>query len=391
MKILHVDMDAFFAAVEMRDDRSLRGRPVVVGGAGRRGVVASASYEARRFGVGSAMPVSEARRRCSSLVVVSPDFKRYRAASSAVMEIFGSFTPLVEQVALDEAFLDVSSTSRLFGAAAEIAAAIRSRILDETGLVASVGGASAKFIAKLASAKAKPDGVLLIDEAEVFEFLHPLAVDDLWGVGRVTRRVLGEMGIRTVGDIARTTSEALSARLGEAVGAHLHAMARGIDHRQVEASHPAKSISHEATFDFDLVTRDEVDHQIRSLSDRVGRRLRYRGLGGRVITLKVRLATMSTISRSRSLDRRVNTGHAISEVAVDLFDSIGRVDPRVRLLGVSVGRLEDAGGFSEEQLVFDAPAIDWFAIEDAADKIRERFGDESIRTSARPGGRHDQN
>ena len=246
--ILHVDLDAFYASVEQLDDPKLSGKPVVVGGLGPRGVVAAASYEARRFGVRSAMPMARARRACPDGVFLAPRFDAYRDASRAVMKILRSFTPLVEPIALDEAFLDVAGARRLHGTGPEIAVAIRGRVRDDTGLVASVGAASTKLLAKLASDLAKPDGLLVVEPGEELTFLHPLGVERLWGVGPATRRRLTELGVSTVGELAALPEEVLVGALGNAAGHHLHALAWNRDARPVEPEQVAKSVGHEETF-----------------------------------------------------------------------------------------------------------------------------------------------
>ena len=283
--ILHVDMDSFFVEVERLDTPSLIGIPVAVGGIGERGVIASASYEAREYGVRSAMPVAEARRRCPTLTVVSPEHGRYGEVSSVVFEIMRSFTPLVEGISIDEAFLDVSGLRLHYSSAEVIGSEIRSAIRSEVGIPSSVGIAATKFVAKLASKHAKPDGLLRIAAGTEPDFLHPLDVSELWGVGEATRARMRDLGIRTIGDVARTPIGLLEARIGHVAAKHLSALANAHDPRRVEGGSPARSISSESTFERDLVDTDVIEREVLRLCDQVAARLATSQLSGHTITL----------------------------------------------------------------------------------------------------------
>ncbi|MDX1510712.1 MAG: DNA polymerase IV [Nitriliruptorales bacterium] len=373
--ILHADMDAFYASVEQRDDPSLQGRPVVVGGAGNRGVVAAASYEAREYGIRSAMPMVRARRQCPDLVVISGNFDKYRAASQAVMEIFRSYTPLVEPISLDEAFLDVGGSVRLFGTPVEIGHAIRRRVRDEVNLPCSVGVGPTKFAAKLLSAKAKPDGLLHVTGDELPAFLRPLPVGDLWGAGPRTVERLHSYGFRTVGQLADADRRTLERVVGAAVGSHLHALARGHDVRSVVPHEAAKSVSNEVTFDEDIDDPEQLARILLALSDKVGRRLRTAGLAGRTVTIKVRFASFETVTRSATLPAPTDRTHDLVDIATDLLDSLRLERVRVRLLGVGMSNLSD--GATARQLSLDADPR-WEDLDRATDAVVERFGRERI-------------
>jgi DNA polymerase IV len=375
--ILHVDMDAFYASVEAVKDPSLRGIPVVVGGLGGRGVVTSASYEARAFGVTSAMPIVRAKRLCPHAVFLPNDFAAYSEFSARIREVFDSFTPLVEPMSLDEAFLDVSGSVRLFGAPVEIAAQIKGRIAD-LGLVCTVGVAPNKFLAKLASTRAKPDGLLPIPAAAVEEFLHPLPVTALWGVGEQTGEALTRLGLRTIGDVARVPRRTLERALGDALGAHLHSLARGIDDRPVVTAEPAKSVGSEETFARDLDDRHDIHREILRLADRTAGRLREKGLCGRTVTLKVRFSNFTTITRSRTLPAEVDTGPEIYSAARDLYDRLGPDRPRIRLLGVSASGLAPGPPRRQLDLIATGPGPKLGDAARAIDAIRHRFGDEAV-------------
>ncbi|HEV7556000.1 MAG TPA: DNA polymerase IV, partial [Kofleriaceae bacterium] len=295
--ILHVDLDAFYAAVEQRDDPKLRGKPVLVGGSVRRGVVASCSYEARRFGIHSAMPMAEAMRRCPHAIVVRHRMDRYAEASDRFFAILGDFSPEVEGLSLDEAFLDVTGSERLLGDGASIGRAIKLRVRDELSLVASVGVAPIKFAAKIASDIDKPDGLRVVTADGLLAFLHPLPVSRLWGVGDTTRGVLATMGLQTIGDVARYPLEALIARLGPVGGPHLAALARGDDPRDVIAEHESVSVGHQETFDDDIDDKGELTVILLDQADRVAARLRNASLRARVVVLIVKYDDFRQISR----------------------------------------------------------------------------------------------
>ncbi len=369
--ILHVDMDAFYTSVEQRDDPSLRRRPVAVGGRGNRGVVAAASYEARRFGVHSAMPMVRARRLCPGLVVVPPDFGKYRAVSGVVREVLLSYTPLVEFLALDEAFLDVGGSGRLFGQPSQIATRLRADVRRETGLVCSVGAAPNKFLAKLCSTKAKPDGLLHLPHTQVEAFLRPLPVSDLSGAGQKMVERLERYGFHTIGQVADSDALTLERVLGGRLGAQLHRLAHGTDHRPVTPHEPAKSVSAEETFDHDVDDPEHLHRELLRLCERVGQRLRSSRLAGRTITLKVRFASFETITRSVTLELHTERTHDLVALAGDLLNGLRLERARVRLLGVAVSSL--AAGAAARQLALDGDSR-WEDAERAADRLHARFG-----------------
>lgn len=374
-------MDAFYASVEVIKDPSLEGKPVIVGGQGGRGVVTSASYEARAFGVGSAMPMVRARRLCPQAVFLPNDFPAYLDHSQQIREVFSSFTPLVEPLSLDEAFLDVSGSVRLFGDPVSIARSIKARI-GALGLRCTVGVAPNKFLAKLASARGKPDGLLVVPSDGVLEFLHPLPVSALWGVGEQTALVLERLGLRTVGDLAAMSPKVLARAVGESLGSHLHELARGIDERPVVPHEPAKSVGSEETFSHDLDDVGEIKREILRLADRTAGRLRSHGLCGRTVTLKIRFANFKTITRSKTLDIEVDTTPALYDVAEGLFDRLDPDRPRIRLLGVTVGGLVPGPPRRQLNLLPEAAGDPrgerWDDATKALDDIRRRFGSDAL-------------
>jgi DNA polymerase-4 len=378
--ILHVDMDAFYASVESRDDRTLAGKPLAVGGAGPRGVVMSASYEARAFGVRSAMPSVRARRLCPDLIFVPPDFERYQAESQRVMAIFTSFTPLVEPISLDEAFLDVTGAVRMFGSPTDIAEQIRERVRSERSLSCSVGVAPNKFLAKLASARAKPDGVLVVPAGGVRAFLDPLPVEHLWGVGEQTALALDRLGARTVSDLLALPDGVLARALGPGPATHLLSLGRGDDERAVVPHEPAKQVSAEETFERDLDADDDVHREILRLAERVAMRLRAGGLTGRTVTLKVRFASFRTVTRSRTLEEPTDSAARLSGVAKDLYERMRLVRPRIRLLGVAASGL--AAGAPSEQLQLGERPDRWRHADRAMDTLRKRFGGDAVDRAA---------
>jgi DNA polymerase IV len=368
--ILHVDLDAFYASVEALKDPALVGLPVVVGGAGSRGVVMSASYEARRFGIRSAMPAVRARRLCPDAVFVPPDFDAYRAHSNRFREILLSVTPLVEPIALDEAFLDVAGAVRLFGRPPAVGERLRRAVRSELGVGCSVGVASTKLVAKLASRDAKPDGLVHVPAADVPGFLDPLPARALWGVGNKTMEVLDRLGVKTVGDLGRTAPSVLGRLVGDQHARDLHALAIGIDPRGVVPYEPPKSIGHEETFDTDLDADDDLLREILSLSHRVAARLREEGFRARTIVLKVRLANFTTLTRSRTLSAPTDVGAELNAVAAAMYDALPGVRRRVRLLGVQASGLVPAGA---EQLAL-LRGERRGDVERAVDRIERRFG-----------------
>ncbi|GAA0598390.1 DNA polymerase IV [Actinomadura livida] len=379
--ILHVDMDAFFVSVELLDRPELRGRPVIVGGAGPRGVVSAASYEARRFGVHSAMPMSRARRLCPQAVVLPVSHGKYSRVSAAVFEIFRSVTPLVEGLSLDEAFLDVAGARRRLGRPAAIAAMIREQVRDQQGITCSVGVASTKFVAKLASTRCKPDGLLVVPADGATDFLHPLPVASLWGVGERTEQALTRIGLRTVGQLAETPLATLQRELGNATGAHLYELAWGRDPREVVPHTPDKSIGAEETFDTDIDDPEIVRRELLRLAEKVGARLRESGNAGRTVSVKLRMANFKTITRARTLDEPTDLARVIYVTACALYEGAGLDGVRLRLVGVRVENLGPAGE-APRQLAFDEPERGWREAERAMDQVAHRFGRGAVRPAA---------
>ncbi|BDZ38386.1 DNA polymerase IV [Microbacterium suwonense] len=380
--ILHVDMDAFYASVEVLHDPSLRGLPLIIGAPDGRSVVSSASYEARRFGVRSAMPVSQALRLCPHARVVPPDFTKYRAASSAVMEIFHSVTPLVEQLSIDEAFLDVRGVRRLWGTPGQIAVLLRRRVHDEVGITCSVGVAATKHIAKMASTISKPDGMLIVPAARTQEFLDPRPVGAMWGVGPKAVEALERRGIRLIRDVRETPFESLSRAVGPALAQRMQQLAHGEDARPVETERVEKSLGHEETFDRDITDADVLRSELLRLGDRVGARLRSAGWRAGAVAIKIRFADFSTVSRTVSLTEPTEVGQRIGETAVALFDQLERRDP-VRLVGVRAEKLGESGGGA---LALWDDDEEQRRLEGTLDDARARFGVGMI-TRARHVGR----
>jgi DNA polymerase-4 len=393
--ILHVDLDAFYASVEQHDDPAIAGRPVIVGGLGPRGVVAAASYEARAFGVYSATPMGRARRACPDGVFLAPRFERYRDVSTEIMAILKSFTPLVEPISLDEAFLDVEGARRLHGTGPEIAVAARARVKAETGLTASVGVATTKLLAKLSSDLCKPDGLFVVEPGTELEFLHPLGVRRLWGVGPATERKLTSLGVSTVGELAALPEDTLVHALGRAAGHHLHELAWNRDERAVVADQEVKSIGHEETFPVDLHDHAALDHRLVGLADGVATRLRAAGVTARTVQLKVRFGDFTTVTRSRTLAEPTDLAADLRRVGGELLHALD-VAPGVRLLGISGQQLvrrapttadqgtlfadatSDPEGGVPTSPPASAPAGDddgrQGALERSVDEVRARFG-----------------
>ena len=374
--LLHLDMDAFFAAVEILERPQLAQRPVIIGGTGPRAVVASANYPARVYGVRSAMPVARALQLCPHAVIIPPSHGKYSVVSKQVMQILQRFTPLVEALSIDEAFLDVSGAHKLFGSTEQITERLRAEILAETGLTASIGGAAVKFVAKIASAAAKPDGVLLIPADRTLEFLHPLPVGKLWGVGRKTNEVLHNMAIRTIGELAVTPYPVLRTRLGEALAGHLLNLANGIDPRPVTPGRDAKSISNEHTYEYDVRDLTELKKTLLMQAEKVGQRARAAGLKGRTISLKFRTADFKTLSRSLTIEQPTNVTQKLYQVALDLLDTLWAGQP-VRLIGLRLDQFDD----TERDLLLweDEDAEDWADLDEVLDKAKQRFGQQIIR------------
>lgn len=374
-------MDAFYASVELRDRPELRGRPVVVGGLGARGVVLSATYEARAFGVRSAMPIGRARRLCPQAVFIPPRHQLYGAVSREVMAIFRDVTPEVEPLSLDEAFLDVSGARRRLGAPRAIAELIRREVREQQSITCSVGVAPVKFVAKIASARCKPDGLLVVPRHGVTDFLHPLPVSALWGVGDKAEEVLARLGLRTVGDIAQVPEATLRRELGVA-GAHLHALAWGSDERPVSPRREEKSVGAEETFATDVDDPEVIRQELLRLSDRTARALRAAGCVARTVTVKLRLASFKTITRSRTLPEPTDVAREIYTAACALHESSGLGErARLRLVGVRATGLRPVAG-AARQLALGERAAGWREAEQAVDRITRRFGNDAVRSAA---------
>jgi len=388
--VLHVDMDAFFASVEVRRHPELAGTPVIVGGAGNRGVVTSATYEARRYGVSAAMPTARALRLCPTATVLPGDMALYAEVSRSVMALFRSVTPLVEPLSMDEAFLDVTGSRRRLGDAAEIGEYLRARVFDEQGITCSVGVAGTKFVAKLASTRAKPDGMLVVRPPEVIGFLHPLPVGALWGVGPKTEETLLRLGLRTVGDLAHVPARTLQRALGAAAGSHLHDLSWGRDPRRVVPDEPERSTGAEETFSTDIDDPVVIHRELLHLAERTAGRLRATGTLARTVSIKVRFADFATITRSRTLGVPTDVGQELYETARALYDALGLDRARIRLVGVRAERLVDAGTASQ-QLELGAREYGRREAELAADRAARRFGAGAVRPatllrrSGRPG------
>lgn len=404
--LLHADMDAFYASVEQRDRPELRGRPVAVGGAGTRGVVAAASYEAREYGVHSAMSSVEAKRLCPELIFVSGDMKRYAAESRRIFEIFRSYSPSVEGLSLDEAFLDLTGTQRLLGPAAEVGERLRREVREKTALPISVGIGPIKMVAKIASAAAKPDGLLEVPPDAVMGFLEPLSARKIWGVGPVAEERLEGFGYRTIGDLARADPATLRAHLGD-WGESIGRLARGEDLREVEPHREAVSLSEENTFDRDVTDRGRLEATILTHAESVARRLRRQQVFARTVFLKWRLARRTkegprgypARTRQLTLAEPTDDGEVIAQVAKSLLDD-ALVEP-VRLLGVGVSGLVDEGGGAAQLSLFDG--AEGAASEDprsmqatprkrqlnqALDALADKFGDDVVRRASQGEARH---
>ncbi|MHC4063127.1 MAG: DNA polymerase IV [Planctomycetota bacterium] len=383
--ILHVDMDAFFAAIEQLDRPELRGKPVLVGGSPTgRGVVSTASYEARPFGCHSAMPMARAVRLCPQAIVVRPRMRRYAEVSRQVLEIAGQFTPLVEPLSIDEAFLDVTGSTRLLGPAGQIARELKRRIREKTHLTASVGLAPNKFLAKLGSDMEKPDGLVIVRSDGVRALLDPLPISRLWGVGKATLPKLEALGVRTFGDLGRFSEMALRNHFGEA-GEHFYRLVRGIDDRGVVPDREAKSISHEVTFSVDIDDYDHLRAVLLGQTEHVAHRLRRHGRLARVVTLKVRLADFSTITRSTTLAAGSDRTDVLWDAVAGLFESwSGPRSAAVRLIGMGVSQLSTEEG---QQLdLFDQDEVTRRrGLDQTIDQIRRRFGDDAVSRGKAPG------
>lgn len=383
---MHVDMDAFFAAIEQRDNPALKGKPVIIGadpkGGHGRGVVSTCSYEARKFGVHSAMPISEAWRRCPQGVYLQPDFHKYEEASGKIREVFYEFTPDIEQVSIDEAFLDITRSAHLFGGPAETCLRIKERVKAATGLTCSVGMAPTKTAAKIASDLKKPDGFVEVSEAGLKSFLAPLDISRLWGLGPKTAELLRSRGINTIGELAAARAEQLGA-LGSH-GAALKALALGEDPREVSEEGETKSVGNEITFEKDTADAREIKESLVALADKVSSRLREAGLKGRTVTLKIRLEGFLTYTRAKTLTLSTNYADIISREILALYAGFDRERKKVRLLGVKVSGLMPA---AEKESLFEEEGDERREkAHKAIEAIREKFGRNSI---YRAGGKKD--
>jgi DNA polymerase-4 len=376
--IIHLDMDAFYAAVEVLDNPELQGKPVIVGGAKERGVVSSASYEARKFGVHSAQPIATALSLCPHGVFLPVRMARYKEVSDRVFSIFHRFTPLVEPLSIDEAFLDVTGSLRIFGTPEKIVQEIKKAIKEEIGLTVSAGIAPLKFIAKIASDLNKPDGLTVVLPEQVKAFLEPLPIDRLWGVGKKTQQALALLNVRTIGDLNRIPVEVLKAKFGKH-GLHLHRLSIGVDDREVETEREVKSIGREETYSEDLSEIDVIRREILSLATRVARRLRREGFAGRTVTLKVKYHDFVQITRSVSLPEATDDGREIFRHCLHLLKKTAAGEKPIRLLGVSVSQF-DGSEAKRQRSLFDDDATHEKdkSLNRALDAIQEKFGDGSI-------------
>jgi DNA polymerase-4 len=377
--IAHMDMDAFFAAVEQRDDPTLKGKPVIIGadpkGGQGRGVVSTCSYEARKYGIHSAMPISIAYRKCSQGVFLRGSARKYKQVSNQIFDILYDFTPDMEPVSVDEAFLDITGSYHFYGTPHKTCLAIKERIKKETGLTASIGIAPVKMVAKIASDFCKPDGLLEILPDKVLDFIWPLRIEKLWGVGKQTQKALNALGIQTVGELAKYPAEQLSARFGSH-GRHLWNLANAIDERDVYVDEEIKSVSHEHTFEVDEANLDEIYGILSFLSEKVSRRLRKYELKGKTITLKVRLSDFKTVTRAHTFDERVNFFDNIYKQAKGLFDVYYKPSMKIRLLGVRMSNFDDP--YVRESLFESLDVQKREKVHKAVDLIKDKFGEKAI-------------
>jgi len=375
--ILHVDMDAFYASVAELDNPQYKGKALVVG-AGVRGVVLSANYEARKFGIRAAMPVGRAKRMAPHAIFIAPEHHRYAEISERIMQIFHSYTPLVEPISLDEAFLDVTGSKKLFGDGRQIATKIRAEVEKAEGITCSVGIAQSKFIAKLASQHCKPNGMLEIKSDRILEFLHPLPVRAIWGVGPKTAESLDRLGLHTVADIANTPRATLIRALGDATGESLYELAWGRDYRDVVPDEPEKSIGNEETFARDIDSPEEILAEFLRMTEKATERLRMRNLFAKTISIKIKFADFSSITRSKTVPLGIDGTHETYEIVKNLYLALRNDGARIRLVGVSLSNL---GEDSPVQLELGARERGWRDADTAIDKAKARFG----RASVRPG------
>jgi len=377
--ILHIDMDAFYASVEQRDDPSLRNKPVLVGGRSRRGVVAAASYEARAFGARSAMPMTQALQRCPDAIVVPPNMAKYAKVSAQVFEIFRRFTPLVEGLSFDEAFLDVTGSLSLFGDGEAVARKIKAAILEETGLTASAGVAPCKFVAKIASDFRKPNGLFVVKPEEVVSFLAPLPIETMWGVGKKTAPKLRDAGFRTLGDLAKADPRRLEELLGS-FGPAARALAQGIDPREVVPDRDALSIGAEETFEHDLFDLESLERALLAQASRVAFRLSESGRVARVVVVKIKYADFSLKTRRTTLPAAVADTQSIYAAARDLLRRFSSFEKGVRLVGVAAGELSEAS--ATRTLFPDEKEVRARKLEEVRKEIAHRFGKDRLTLAA---------
>jgi DNA polymerase-4 len=376
--IIHFDMDAFYPSVEILDNPALKGKPVIVGGSKERGVVSSASYEARRFGVHSAQPVAKAKRLCPDGIFLPVRMSRYQEISQQVFKIFYRFTPLVEPLSIDEAFLDVTGSIRLFGQPEDIAKKIKQIVLTETGLTVSAGVAPSKFVAKIASDIDKPDGLTVVHPDGVRDFLDPLPIKKMWGVGKVTQLSLSRLNIHTFRELRQTPVKVLDKKIGKH-GVRIHLLAMGIDERDVIPDHDVKSIGHEQTFSQDIISLNEAQKELLALSNKVARRMRFKDLEGKTITLKVKYFDFVQITRSTTLPRSIDDGFEIYSVACRLLKKTEVTKKPIRLLGISLSQLNFSGIGTQLSLFDQDPSSQKRQrLNIALDSLYEKFGDKSV-------------
>jgi len=377
--IVHIDMDAFFAAIEQRDNPSLRGKPVIVGadpkGGKGRGVVSTCSYEARKFGVHSAMPISFAYQKCPKGVFLPVDMEKYGRVSQEILNILYEFTPQIEPVSIDEAFLDITSSYHLFGTPYQTCVLIKSRTKKETGLTASIGLAPTKMAAKIASDLGKPDGLVEVKPERLLDFLWPLDIRKIWGLGEKSQIALNKMGIKTIGDIAKKSQKDLTAIFGKN-GIHFWELAQGIDEREVENESEAKSVSNEFTFDEDTSDRKKIESTLMLLCEKVSNRLRQDGLKGKTITLKIRLTGFETYTRAVTMTEPTNFVDIIYQEIKQLLDKFNAHGKKIRLVGVKVGNF--GAGTSQETLFKETTDKKKESLHQAIDKIKQKFGEDAL-------------
>ncbi len=375
--IIHLDMDAFYASVEILDDPSLQDKPVIVGGSSKRGVVSSACYRARKWGVHSAQPVAAARRLCPKGVFLPVRMARYKEVSETVFHIFRRFTSLVEPLSIDEAFLDVTGSQRLFGQPSEIAAKIKGVVREETCLTVSAGVATCKFVAKIASDLEKPDGLTVVPGDAVDCFLKPLSIDKLWGVGKATQKALALLGVQTIGDLSRLPRELLERRFGKQ-GGHLHLLSQGIDDRNVDPFRETKSLGREETFSTDIEDMETIRKELLSLAQKVSARARRKGLSGQTITVKVKYSDFQQVTRSVTLERPTDDGSVLFHESCRLVKKTAAGKRPLRLMGISLSGLQ-APSESEQLCLFQNPNHgNRKRLNSALDRIHGKFGEQAI-------------